>query len=219
LQRAITIDPDYAEAHRWLALNRLMAWLHWGEPMDPNRKAAVATAEKAVTLDPNDAGCRWILAVLLAYENRWAESDAEFSTALRLDPNNADAWAHLSDSSYLCGRVAEGLKQIQKAFRLNPRPASWYYWLLGQALYAARQYESAVVTLRNEDTYRTGSRRILAASLAQLGRLEEARQEAEMFMLSNPHFTIGHWASTQPFRDEAMRAHFIDGYLKAGLPE
>lgn len=157
--------------------------------------------------------------MVLAYENRWAESDEEFSAALKLDPNNADAWAYLSDMSYLCGRVTEGLEQIQKALRLNPRPASWYYWLLGQAQYAARQYESAVATLRNEDTYRTGSRRILAASLAQLGRLEEARQEAEMFMVSNPHFTISHWASTQPFRDEAMRAHFIDGYLKAGLPE
>jgi TolB-like protein len=219
LQRAIAIDPDYAEAHRWLALNRLTAWLTWGESMEPNRRTAVATAEKAVALDPNNAGCRWIFAVVLAYENRWAESDEEFSAALKLDPNNADAWAYLSDMSYLCGRVTEGLEQIQKAFRLNPRPASWYYWILGQAQYAARQYESAVATLRNEDTYRTGSRRILAASLAQLGLLEEARQEAEMFMVSNPHFTISHWASTQPFRDEAMRAHFVDGYLKAGLPE
>ena len=219
LQKAIAIDPDYAEAHRWLALNRLTAWLTWGESMEPNRRTAMATAEKAVALDPNNAGCRWIFAVVLAYENRWAESDEEFSAALKLDPNNADAWAYLSDMSYLCGRVTEGLEQIQKAFRLNPRPASWYYWILGQAQYAARQYESAVATLRNEDTYRTGSRRILAASLAQLGRLEEARQEAEMFMVSNPHFTISHWASTQPFRDEAMRAHFVDGYLKAGLPE
>jgi TolB-like protein/tetratricopeptide (TPR) repeat protein len=219
LQRAIAIDPDYAEAHGWLALNRLTAWLTWGESMEPNRRTAMATAEKAVVLDPNNAGCRWIFAVVLAYENRWAESDEEFSAALKLDPNNADAWAYLSDMSYLCGRVTEGLEQIQKAFRLNPRPASWYYWILGQAQYAARQYESAVATLRNEDTYRTGSRRILAASLAQLGRLEEARQEAEMFMVSNPHFTISHWASTQPFRDEAMRAHFVDGYLKAGLPE
>ena len=36
---------------------------------------------------------------------------------------------------------------------------------------------------------------------------------------SNPHFTISHWVLTQPFRDEAMREHFIDGYRKAGLPE
>jgi tetratricopeptide (TPR) repeat protein len=219
LQQAIKIDADYAEAHRWLALNRLMAWLHWGEPMDPNRSLSVTTAEKAVALDPNDAGCRWILAVILAYEDRWELSDAEFKAAFALDPNNADAWAHLSDISYLRGQVAESLDQIEKAFRLNPLPASWYYWLLGQAQYAVRHYEAAVATLRHEDTYRTGSRRILAASLAQLNRLEEARRESEMFLLSNPHFTIGHWASTQPFRDEATRAHFVEGYRKAGLPE
>ena len=67
--------------------------------------------------------------------------------------------------------------------------------MLGQAQYALRDYESAVQTLRRPETYRTTSRRMLAASLAQLGRMEEARQEAEMFMMSNPHFTIRHWAS------------------------
>jgi hypothetical protein len=87
------------------------------------------------------------------------------------------------------------------------------------AQYAARQYDSAVVTLRKEATYRTVSRRILAASLAQLGRIDEAQQEAALFMAGNPLFTISHWASTQPFRDEAMREHFVDGYRKAGLPE
>jgi hypothetical protein len=51
-----------------------------------------------------------------------------------------------------------------------------------------------------EETYRTSARKYLAASLAQLGRLEEERWEAEMFLLSNPHFTINHWASTQPIR-------------------
>jgi hypothetical protein len=55
--------------------------------------------------------------------------------------------------------------------------------------------------------------------LAQLGRIDEARQEAALFIANNPHFTISHWASTQPFQDELMREHFVDGYRKAGLPE
>ena len=42
----------------------------------------MAAAEKAVALDPNDAGNHWILGHVLAYERRWAESDAEFATAL-----------------------------------------------------------------------------------------------------------------------------------------
>jgi hypothetical protein len=36
-------------------------------------------------------------------------------------------------------------------------PASWYYLTLGQAQYAAGEYEAAVETLRRDETYRTSS--------------------------------------------------------------
>src|SRR4029079_343109 len=29
LTRAVSLDPDYAEAHRWLAMNHWMGWVHW----------------------------------------------------------------------------------------------------------------------------------------------------------------------------------------------
>ncbi|TIT17517.1 MAG: tetratricopeptide repeat protein, partial [Mesorhizobium sp.] len=196
LTRAVALDPDYAEAYRWLAMNHWMGWVHWGEPIEPNRSVALELARKAVAIDPNDAGCRWVLANLLAYERRFPESDTEFAKAFEFDPNEADAWATLSDITTLAGQVEQGLEQIRKAFRLNPFPASWYYLTLGQAQYAAGDYEAAIETLRREETYRTSSRRFLAASLAQLGRLEEARAEVEMFLVANPHFTTSHWVWT-----------------------
>ncbi|MGB3388581.1 MAG: winged helix-turn-helix domain-containing tetratricopeptide repeat protein [Pseudaminobacter sp.] len=219
LTRAVSLDPQYAEAYRWLAMNHWMGWVHSGGPTAYSRSLALELARKAVAIDPNDAGCRWVLAYLLAYERSFAEADAEFARAIELDPNEADAWAALSDIAVLAGRVGEGLEHIRKAFRLNPFPASWYYLTLGQAQYAAGDYEAAVETLRRDETYRTSSRRFLAASLAQLGRLEEARAEVELFLVGNSDFTIRHWAATEPFRDAATLAHFIDGYRKAGLPE
>ncbi|WP_172347683.1 winged helix-turn-helix domain-containing tetratricopeptide repeat protein [Mesorhizobium sp. NZP2298] len=219
LTRAVSLDPAYAEAYRWLAMNHWMGWVHWGEPVEPNRRVALELARKAVAIDPNDAGCHWVLGNLLAYERDFEEADAEFARAFELDPNEADAWATLSDITTLAGRVEEGLEQIRKAFRLNPFPASWYYLTLGQAQYAARDYEAAVETLRRDETYRTSSRRFLAASLAQLGRLDEARAEVELFLVGNPHFTTRHWVWTEPFRDTAMLEHFVDGFRKAGLPD
>jgi TolB-like protein/cytochrome c-type biogenesis protein CcmH/NrfG len=219
LTRAIALDPDYAEAHRWLAMNHWMGWVHWGAPIEPNRRIALELARKAVAIDPNDAGCRWVLANLLAYERRFDEAEAEFARAIELDPNEADTWATLSDIEVLAGRITEGLEHIRKAFRLNPYPASWYYLTLGQAQYAAGDYEGAVETLRRDETYRTSSRRFLAAALAQLGRLEEAHAEVEFFLVSNPHFTTRHWMETEPFRDAATLDHFVDGFRKAGLPE
>ncbi|TGQ71596.1 tetratricopeptide repeat protein [Mesorhizobium sp. M00.F.Ca.ET.186.01.1.1] len=219
LTRAIALDPDYAEAYRWLAMNHWMGWVHWGEPVEQNRSVALDLARKAVSIDPNDAGCRWVLANLLAYERSFAEAEAEFARAIELDPNEADIWATISDIEVLAGRIDEALEHIRKAFRLNPFPVSWYFLTLGQAQYAARDYEAAIETLRRDETYRTSSRRFLAASLAQLGRLDEARAEVEMFLVSNPHFTTSHWVWTEPFRDEATLAHFVDGFRKAGLPD
>ncbi len=218
LTRAVALDPDYAEAHRWLAINHWMGWVHWGGPTEANRGLALELARKAVALDPDDAGCRWVLAYLLAFERDFAEADAEFAKAIALDPTEADTWVALSDIAVLAGRVGEGLEHIRKAFRLNPFPGSWYYLTLGQAQYAAGDYEAAVETLQRDETYRTSSRRFLAASLAQLGRLDEARAEVELFLVGNPHFSTGHWAETEPFRDAATLAHFVDGFRKAGLP-
>jgi TolB-like protein/class 3 adenylate cyclase/Flp pilus assembly protein TadD len=219
LKQAIALDPGYAEAHQLLAMNYWAGWSHFGEPIEPNRRKAVTTAEKAVMLDPNDAGSHWTLGHLLAHERQWEESDRAFAAAFELDPNCADAWADLSDLSVLSGRPKEGIDLIRKALRLNPHPEVWYYLVLGQAQYAARQYVAAIETLREGETYRTHSRRFLAASLAQLGRLDEAHRETEMFLISNPHFTISHWVESMPFRDDAARDHFVDGFRKAGLPE
>jgi tetratricopeptide (TPR) repeat protein len=219
LQQAIALDPGYAEAHRWLAFYFWEAWTTWAEPLEPNRANAVAAAEAAVALDPHDAGNRYVLGHLRAYQGRWVESDTEFAAALKVDPNYADAWAFLSDVSVLRGRPHEALEHIGKALRLNPHPPGRYYWLLGAAQYASRQYDGAVATLRRESTYRSGSRRTLAAALAQLGQLDEARQEAKLFMASNPNFTIGTWVASHPFPDDATRQLFIDGYRKAGLPD
>ena len=216
LTRAVSLDPEYAEAYRWLAMNHWMGWVHSGGPTEPARKIALELARKAVAIDPNDAGCRWVLAYLLAYERCFDEADAEFAKAIELDPNEADTFAALSDIAVLTGRVEEGIEYIRKAFRLNPFPASWYYLTLGQAQYAAGDYEAAVETLRRDETYRTSSRRFLAASLAQLGRLDEARAEAELFLVGNPDFTTRHWAETEPFRDAGTLDAFRRWFSKSG---
>jgi TolB-like protein/class 3 adenylate cyclase len=216
-ERAIVLDPAYAEAYRWLALGQSIGWLHMNRPMDPFRQLSMVSAKKAVELDPENSGAHWVLAFVLLYERRWEESANEFEISLRLNPNDADAWAALADLKVMEGLGAEAVSCVEKALRLNP--SGPYYWDLGQAQYAAGQYEAAAKTLRNEATYRTGSRRFLAAALAQLGRLEEAREEGRLYLARNPHFRISYWVETQPFRDLATRDRIVEGYRKAGLPE
>jgi tetratricopeptide (TPR) repeat protein len=183
LKQAVGMDAQYAEAYRWLAFNYWQLWAHSIEPSIENRENALAFAQTAATLDPNDAGNRWALGYMLAYRKRWDESEAEFAAAFKLDPNHADAMVMYSDVSRACWKDrGEAVELTQRALRLNPQPAAWYLWALGVAYYADQRYEDTVRLLRSEAVYRTGSRRILAAALAQLGRLDEARRRRLFFL-------------------------------------
>ena len=218
-ERAIALDPNYAEAYRWLAFSQNHAWAYLSRPMDPFRQLSMVSAKRAVELDPNDSGTHWVLAYVLLCERRWDESAKEFEISLRLNPNDADVWAEFAELKSFEGLGVEAIACAQKALRLNPHPPSFYFWTLGLAQIAAGQYEEAVKTLRNEATYRTESRRLLAAALAQLGQLEEARGEAKLYLARSPQFRISHWLETQPYRDLALRDRVLEGLRKAGLPE
>ena len=219
LEHAIALDPGYCEAHWRLALALTQNWLHWGDPEEPNRRNAITLAQRAVDLDPKDSGAHWASGFILCYERRWDEAEAHYETSIRLNPNDASALAEIADFKTLVGRPQQGVQFAERALRLNPHPPHWYYWNLGFAQFANGQYDDAVRTLRREETYRTVSRRILAAALAALGRVTEARQEAKLFLSTSPHWRINNWVENQPFKRPNDAQPWIDAYRVAGLPE
>lgn len=122
LEKAIELDPGFADAHAWLAMSHLSDWEEWGEAPEPHRSLAVAEAELAVSLDPENASAHAILGFVLAYEGRLDAAAAEVERALRINPNHADAWLILGEVKAYEGRAAEGIEDVRKAFRLNPHP-------------------------------------------------------------------------------------------------
>jgi TolB-like protein len=218
LRQAADLAPDFAEPHGWLAISHVWGWAFWGGEMDIEVKLARAAAQRAVDLDPDGTGARWVLGYVRAYSGDLEGGIAEFDRTLRSNPNNADAWVMLGELKTHQGRPLDGLNHLENALRLNPFPGSTYYWSRGFCSYAARLYDEAVTSLSVDIVRHTAAQRILAASLAQLGRMDEAKIEAAEFMAANPHFTISQWAKAQPFAHEADRQHFVDGYLNVGLP-
>jgi tetratricopeptide (TPR) repeat protein len=216
LEKAVQIDPGFAEALAWLAISYHFGGLYWGQSALTNE--GIDAAEKAIAIDPENADAHMALGYLRAYDFHLSEGIAEFEETLRLNPNHADAWALFSDLKVFDSRPADALECVRHAFALNPLPPSQYFWLQGWSEYAAGDYAAAVNTLRQESAWGGGPLRILAASLAQLDRLDEARVVSDEFMSLIPHFSTGEWAKGQPFREERDRQHFIDGYRKAGLP-
>jgi adenylate cyclase len=218
LEKAIALDPEFAEAHAWLAMSYHFGWMYLGES-EEHSKLARASAEKAVALDPDNPDAHLMLGYIRAYEDDLGVGIAEFEKGLRINPNHAAGWSMLADLRTLEGRPLDGIDCARKAIRLNPHPF-WgdHYWLLGWCQYGARQYQDAVETLSHEAARGPGVGRILAAALAQLGRTQEARARADEFLQRFPEFSAHRWGRKQPFRNEADRRHFIEGYVKAGLP-
>jgi TolB-like protein/Tfp pilus assembly protein PilF len=218
LQQAIALDANFAEAHAWNAMAHHIGWKYWGEDVEPNRALSRVSAERAVSLDPGSADAHWILGYVRTYDFMLDEGIAEFEAALDINPNHADAWAFFTDLRVFEGHPLKAIESARTAFRLNPYPPGVYYWMMGWALYAAGEYEESAEILRHDAARGTGSWRLLAASLAQLGRMEEAKAEAAQFLAIHPSFSISRWGKTQPFRKSADLAHFLEGYRKAGLP-
>jgi tetratricopeptide (TPR) repeat protein len=174
-------------------------------------------ALQAVQLNPDDYLAHWVLGRLYSYMGKHAQSLAEFGRALCINPNDADVLADFADFLVYCGRAEEALKHCQRAIRLNPNCPDWYWWNLGFTYFHLGRYKEALESLEHMTSLDQAGR-LLAAVYAHLGRLNEARFEAEEFMKVNPQFSISEWARTEPYTDVKELQLYISGLRKAGLP-
>jgi len=123
-------------------------------------EAGISAAEKAVELDPKSAEAHWLLGDLVgnliphvfAGGMRFGpKSISELETAMRLDPQNANAYVSRAIAYFFAPHMFGGDKQkatalLQKAIALDPSPDTLdtaHIWL-ALAYDAERQKEAAV---------------------------------------------------------------------------
>jgi adenylate cyclase len=125
--------------------------------------------------------------------------------------------------SYI-GRGEQAVRHAEQALRLSPldRSLFYYYALLGLAYYANGNYVEAVKWTSmgaNESPRHTANLRYLAAGLAALGRVEEAREAGRKFLELDPTFRLSTFERTlQPFQVPTLKEKHIEHLSKAGLP-
>lgn len=217
LLQATELDPGFPDAHAWIAMSLIHGWLNWGLPMISLEQARMS-AQRAVELDPTDVRAHAMLGHVFTFERRFEESQREFAETIRLNPTDAESRALHSEELVALGKTAEAVAAAEMALKLNPYPPHWYHWMVALAYYADGRYADAAAALEHESTLRTPSQRIRAASLAQLGRIEEAREIAEGFLAHHPGFRIADWIAAQPLPPD-IAERFAEGYRMAGLPD
>ncbi len=218
--KAIELDPQFAQAHVGLAWIHIQQfWFGWTD--EPEKAVALArqAAQKSITLDPSEAEAHWLLAEAYLADSQFELAEAEFERALALNQNNADLLAGWGYASVLLGEPERGTEFIEKAMRLNPHYPDWYDRGLGTAAYMARRYKEAIAAFKKVTQHVIQNRLYLAASYAQLNRLEEARVEVAAAIQLDADISIEKFSSIELYKNPTDLEHLRDGLRKAGLPE
>lgn len=216
-EQASHIDPEYAISFTSISRTSNDAWrFNWADSPEAALDDALAKAEAALILDPDDARGYAALGNACLYKRRHGDSLAAYERAIQYNPNDADILAEMGHSSSVSGDTDRAVELINRAMKLNPFYPDWYLWHLGEAYFDMSDYDEAIRTL-NKMHDKTEAHRMLAASNAFLGRTNEAKWHAEQIMVTHPEFTIKHWANVPPDLNPEPRERLIDGLKKAGL--
>ena len=145
LQRATTIEPNYAEAYAALARVYSLAPVSRALPARDAMPRARESALRAIAIDDSLASGHTILAFVKAhYEFDWPGAQREYLRALALNPNDAHAHFFYSNS-YLSplGRHDEAIAEMKKAIEMDPFSAPMQSFLIRTYVWA-RRYNDAL---------------------------------------------------------------------------
>ncbi len=225
-KKAVEIDPSYAQAHAGLAMGCLVALAnHWTESDEVALDAGLEYASAAVALDHNDSYSQFLRGYFLMLTGRLEEAKIHLDRAVSLNPNDAHAINAIAHFLHCKGQLEQAIDWHLKAIRLNPYHPVWYLWHLGLTYYSARQYPAALETLQEAISRHPAflfPRKALAATLAQLGRLNEAQAVVEALLVDHPDASMSrgdvYVLGIAPDSQE-WSTHWIEGLRKAGMPE
>jgi adenylate cyclase len=209
-EKAIALDPNYADAYAALAWEYLGAFevQYDKDPATPKRVAELA--QHAIALDDANAAAYTALGELDAIERRYDHAIAEEKRAIAIDPDNPETYFWLGDVLYFAGKPVETISLEQKAIRLDPQNADLYVIDIGCAYDVMGQYAEAIPFLRRHAVRYPDNIAVhfeLAFAYAQLRRLDEARAEGAEIMRLNAVFA--------PRRGEVPWPVQGQGYLAA----
>jgi len=227
-ERALALDPGNIEALVWGAyVDTLKASLYAGDDRAQRLAAAETALATALSQAPEHAWAHLTLGLVQIQTKRALQGIAACERALAIDRNLAPAHAMIGLAKYRIGNSEETEAHVEEALRLSPRDAFVAAWMsiagdaklfLGSDEEAVARLSRAIALNRNNPyTYF-----LLAAALAHLGRMDEARDAVQAGLALNPAFTMRRYlagaASDHP-TFLTQRERVAAGLRKAGVPE
>jgi serine/threonine protein kinase/tetratricopeptide (TPR) repeat protein len=184
-ERAISIDPSFAEAYASLAggVLTLAAIGSARDPVEAVRRAG-RLLDRALELEPDLSEAHGALGRLRGFEWDWAGSMEALQHAVDLNPSNADARTTLGLHLILDGQFDPGIQQCQTAQSLDPLTPETNMWL-GAAYGWAGRWDEAIRQLeflRDLDPSWDHVHHCLGFGYASAGRWDDAVASCDQWM-------------------------------------
>lgn len=224
LERALALDPNYAEAKALFCRAHMMACAARFISF-PEARAVVPIAEALIADPGSDAVTLGLAGHYLAYlDHQFQRGIVAVDRAIALNPNSSmnqihAGWVH----SYL-GNGETSLAHFQRGLRLNPldprnpqiRSGS------GMALIAMDRIEEALEELEAAHaaapSWATSFNGLIICYSA-LGRMEEACKFRDMLLAAAPETTISGYLRDTPHQNPVHLGYMERAYRAVGMPE
>ncbi|HWE53280.1 MAG TPA: protein kinase [Bryobacteraceae bacterium] len=144
-ERAVAIDPNYAQAWSGLALSRFVHAMIRQAPVSETRSLAKLAAEKALSVEPSHSEAHTVLALVAGiFDHDWNEAEKHHLSALTSE--NVHPRAHYCFAYNLLvprGRVREAVEQCRISLAADPLNLIYHDGLIW-CLYCAGEYSEAI---------------------------------------------------------------------------
>jgi serine/threonine protein kinase/tetratricopeptide (TPR) repeat protein len=218
LEHAVKQAPDYADC--WA----MLAWLYREEYThgfnlrpDPIGRALTA-ARRALDAAASNHLAHAALASALFFRGDFGAFRTAAERALALNPMDGLNTAYLGMLMAYGGDWEQGCALAERAMQLNPHHPGWYWFPLVLNAYRQRDYQRTLelaFRVNMPGFWRTQF--MLAASHAQIGHRDAAREAAEALLTIRPDFAVAGRKELRKWWDPELIEHLIEGLRKAGL--
>ncbi|WP_024510598.1 tetratricopeptide repeat protein [Bradyrhizobium sp. ARR65] len=222
-KQAIALDPALSIAHAYLA-TIMVQGVHYGWIKSTRDlwSSAMTLAETSVRLDPRSSFAFSILAYLHAMGGHHEAAQDAIRKAVALNPYDMGARGVQGLCHLASGEQREAIELFSMAVqRGNSDPRYQWAALSAFSHYLLGQYDAALSWAREALYSNPNHLQVLAiraASLAQLGRAEDATKAAGVLLKNYPGFTVERHLRNFRWKNPDDIAHYRDGLLKAGAP-
>ena len=234
-ERAVELDPDY---HRAYAAIAQIYWENsYNEEFNNLRLAAIGAPGIISPIEYMNEENAWVnlrkargesspqahalTARMHLRQRRYDEAMLEADRAVALGRNDPTAYDALIETLIYSGQAERAISVIDDTIRLDPNLPGEKLFLKGLAYYSLREYERAISLIDRALRHNPQKKRyaaVRAATLAELGRNEDARNALDEYLSGWATYTTLDWITIHwPFQDSDVTERLTNGLINAGF--